>query len=192
MDEAVVLPISEVRDHLGDRIDAAHYRGEITVVTKKGAPRAVIAPHEPAGRAEPAGDRNIRPEDLVEQAWPYDGPHDADSVTTAAAAVAELARYLANATWHAHTLPYASTTYRILGCLNSATWRAVQVIEQLRDATARQAPNLYDDRRDRPGPQTATELVEQLGVVHQLAGQLAEALSKAHGIASHLGNEGRT
>lgn len=40
-----VLPISEVRDHLGDRIDAAHYRGEVTVVTKKGATRAVIVPH---------------------------------------------------------------------------------------------------------------------------------------------------
>lgn len=37
----------EARDHLGDRLDAAYYRGEVTVVTKNGAPRAVIAPCHP-------------------------------------------------------------------------------------------------------------------------------------------------
>lgn len=133
----------------------------------------------------------LRTEDLVEQAWPYDGPHDVDSVTTAASAIADLSRYLANATWHPHALPYASTTYRILGGLNSAIYRQVQVLEQLREAAGRiaQDPALYDDRRDRPGSQTAAELTQHLDAARMLAGQLADALSTAHAIASHLGHE---
>jgi prevent-host-death family protein len=40
------MSISELRDHLGRRIDAAHYQGEATVVEKNGEPRAVLVPYE--------------------------------------------------------------------------------------------------------------------------------------------------
>lgn len=38
------------------------------------------------------------PEAVVEEYWPYDGPHTADTVIAAADAVAQLTRYLNNAT----------------------------------------------------------------------------------------------
>lgn len=40
------MALSEVRGALGDRVDAAHYRDEHTVITKNGQPRAVIVSHD--------------------------------------------------------------------------------------------------------------------------------------------------
>lgn len=39
------MSLREVRDELGRRVDAAHYAGEATVITKNGEPRAVLVPH---------------------------------------------------------------------------------------------------------------------------------------------------
>lgn len=39
------MTVREVRDHLGKRVDAAHYGGEATVVTTNGEPRAVLVPY---------------------------------------------------------------------------------------------------------------------------------------------------
>src|SRR5690606_17422802 len=58
----------------------------------------------------------------IESVWPYDGPHDRDSVVTAAASAAALIRYLNNATQPARsqrTLPYASTISDVLGSVRS-------------------------------------------------------------------------
>lgn len=38
--------VEELRAELGDRVDAAHHAGEVTVITKHGKPRAVIVPYE--------------------------------------------------------------------------------------------------------------------------------------------------
>lgn len=38
------ISLREARDSLGKRVDAAHYRGDITVITKNGERRAAIVP----------------------------------------------------------------------------------------------------------------------------------------------------
>lgn len=88
--------------------------------------------------------------DVVDEYWPYDGPHDPDTVTTAAAAIDQLARYLANATQPhiaAHTLEYAATVDRIVGSLHSTVHRLAQVTDQLsrRAAFLPDDPGLYHD-----------------------------------------------
>lgn len=40
------LPLMEVRETLGQRVDAAHYADEATVITKNGHPRAVLVSYE--------------------------------------------------------------------------------------------------------------------------------------------------
>jgi len=42
------LSIEDLRGKLGDRVDAAHFAGEVTVVTRghKAEPRAVLVPYE--------------------------------------------------------------------------------------------------------------------------------------------------
>jgi prevent-host-death family protein len=46
IDGSRAVPINELRPTLGDRVDAAYFLGEDTVVTKKGKPRAVLVSHE--------------------------------------------------------------------------------------------------------------------------------------------------
>lgn len=43
--ESKEMPVRQVRDQLGKRVDAAHYGGEATIITTNGEPRAVIVPH---------------------------------------------------------------------------------------------------------------------------------------------------
>jgi prevent-host-death family protein len=40
------LSVRELREQLGHRIDVAHYKGEATVITKNGQPRAALISHE--------------------------------------------------------------------------------------------------------------------------------------------------
>lgn len=40
------MPLMEARDALGQRVDAAHYADETTVITKNGQPRAVLVSYE--------------------------------------------------------------------------------------------------------------------------------------------------
>jgi PHD/YefM family antitoxin component YafN of YafNO toxin-antitoxin module len=40
------MPLVEARDALGQRVDAAHYADEATVITKNGNPRAVLISFE--------------------------------------------------------------------------------------------------------------------------------------------------
>jgi prevent-host-death family protein len=40
------MPLVEARDALGQRVDAAHYADEHTIITKNGQPRAVIVSFE--------------------------------------------------------------------------------------------------------------------------------------------------
>lgn len=37
--------VAELRDHLGKRVDAAHFHSEPTVIEKNGEPRAVLVPY---------------------------------------------------------------------------------------------------------------------------------------------------
>lgn len=39
------MGVRELREHLGRRVDAAHFLGEHTVIEKTGEPRAVLVPY---------------------------------------------------------------------------------------------------------------------------------------------------
>jgi hypothetical protein len=122
----------------------------------------------------------------------YDGPHTAESVTAAARALAALVRHLNNATRDPATLPYAGHVYDVLGSLSEAAAGLDQLTDQLTTATDRHAadPTLYDDRRDRPGRDTAHALIAALYQARLAAGGLAHHLGQAQGAASHLAHGG--
>lgn len=142
---------------------------------------------------------------VIEQVWPYDGPHDQHSVATAAASIAALVRYLNNATQpHLadHTLPYAATISDILNGVRSAAMHLDQLLDQLDSAINQQATtgDVYDaDLPDVPaaGRERARALSAQLAEARQsavqwdsyrLIGGLTADLDKAAALASGIGN----
>lgn len=139
-------------------------------------------------------DRDENPEGIIDEYWPYDGPHTPESVQSAGIAVDRLLRYIANATgpWNAqNTLPYAASAYPVLGGIRDGVHHLPQILEQLKGFidTQAQDPSLYDDRRDRPAEETAYELSVELYEARHAAVVLGRRLSSARGIASHLGNK---
>jgi len=40
------MGIRDLRDELGDRVNAAHYSGEPTIITRNGEPWAVLVPYQ--------------------------------------------------------------------------------------------------------------------------------------------------
>jgi hypothetical protein len=135
----------------------------------------------------------IDADEVIEATWHYDGPHNADTVTSAAQAVPLLVRYLNNATQPSKaSLPYAVTAYRIISQIAAATDLLPQVLGQLARFLETQAvdPSLYDDRRDRPAFKTAIEAVIELQDAVNAARRLAKPLRAACEAAGHLGNEG--
>lgn len=74
-------------------------------------------------------------EDVIDKAWPYDGPHSTESVISAAEAIADLVRYMNNATRTPGRLPYAGDVYTVLGHLTTMTRRLPQLVTQLKAAT---------------------------------------------------------
>lgn len=134
------------------------------------------------------------PEAIIERYWPYDGPHSPDSVHAAMIAVGYLLRYVNNATgpWNAKsTLPYAASADRVIGFVASSVHHLPQLLSQLEQFIEDQAgdPSLYDDRRDRPGSVTARELVDELQQARRDVAALADRLSNAAALSSHLGND---
>ena len=130
----------------------------------------------------------------IERLFPYDGPHSAETVATAAQAVNRLVRYLNNATgpWNApHTLEWGATIYRVVGALSGSVDGMEQLFDQLRIAAEAQAtdPTAYDDRRDRPAATTAHELAATINDARGRLGEVAAELDRAHSLAGHLGND---
>ena len=129
--------------------------------------------------------------ELVQRYWPYDGPYDLERTTAAAAMVERLVRYLNNATTKPSALPYAAVAGSVIGSLHAAVAGMEQLTRQLaRFATAQaQDPSLYDDRGDRPGAQTATELAAALTDCGAAVVELADRLARARRISYYLGND---
>lgn len=50
------VTVREARDQLGRLLDAAHYAGEITIVSRQGEPWAAIVPLELVKLGDPAAD----------------------------------------------------------------------------------------------------------------------------------------
>lgn len=130
--------------------------------------------------------------DLVEQNWPFDGPHSDDLVTDAATAVGRLVRYMNNATWpHKKVVGSGPALYRVVSQLNGAVHGLDQLLRQLRDTAVElaESPSMYDDRRDRPAKGTAVEAASHLDSAMQALGPLTAALERATSLTCHLGHE---
>lgn len=132
-------------------------------------------------------------DDVIDTAYPYDGPHDDEMVASAAAALPRLVRYLNNATGPGHrkaSLTYAATAYRIVNELGAAIDLLPQVLEQVMAFLQEQAddPTLYDDRYDRPAADTAIEAALWMDTALVHSRMLASALAAVARRAGHLGN----
>jgi len=112
---------------------------------------------------------------IAEQHFPYDGPHSDDHTTAAAEVIADLVRYLANATRSPGAVTETATVYDTLGSLTTAASRLEQVIGQLATAAARITPPgaasdltdaLHDTRL------SLTSFVADLNTAHQVAADL--------------------
>lgn len=144
----------------------------------------------------PFPDRPAVDAELVDDAWPVAGPHDPDTVASAALAIDKLTRYLTHATPPGgpagQTLPCGSDIHRLLRQLRSALGRLDQVLEHTRARTLelQTDPTLYDDRRcqEHPAGRTVDELSEALWRTRAQLGDTITALGQAHAAAGHLGH----
>lgn len=132
--------------------------------------------------------------DLIAERMPYDGPHSAETVTDAAESISALVRYLNNATGPGNghtTLEHAATVDRVVGYLESATAGLDQLLGQLAGVLEWQARerDVYDDRRDRPGVDTANAAASLLGDARSAADTLSSWLCTARNATTHIGNE---
>jgi hypothetical protein len=128
--------------------------------------------------------------DVIGNYCHIDGPHNDDTATDASSSLSELVRYLNHATIGRNPWPWAATTHRVVGGLSATVYGMEQLVRQLASILDAQSkdPKLYDDRRDRPGAQTAVEAAAALRALRPLIGQLASALDAARAHTVHLGN----
>lgn len=129
--------------------------------------------------------------EALSRMWPADGPHDAEAVLTAAEAISALTRYLNNATRGRAPVESAPQVDRVISALREASSRLPQLLSHLATATDRHAadPALYDDRRDRPGGDTADELHHRLSLARSAAHALTDELAHCQEASTHLGHD---
>lgn len=126
---------------------------------------------------------------IVAEFWPYDGPHTPETIVSAAAALAELTRHLANATRARATLADAPALSAVLGSLSAAASTLPQVLRQL-DGSAEDLATDLDlyDNQGAPSDQTALRVAVECETAAGRAAQLASVLDHAHQFASRLGH----
>lgn len=137
---------------------------------------------------------DISLDEVVDQLWPYDGPHTAEMVAAAARAVSDLVRYLNNATRHQSVVPDAPSVHRVLAEVETAVFRPPQLLSQLQSVAEQLVfdPTLYDDREDRVAANTAAELAENLRFACTDVRVLGIQLNTTAQCSAHLGNEDPT
>lgn len=132
---------------------------------------------------------------VVEEHFPYDGPHTPESVLEAARGIAALVRYLNNATGpgnDARSLPDAPWAYRVLGSVHGSVDGLEQLLYQLATALDRLSadPTLYDDRRGcYVGRDTAHEAAGHLAAAQRTLAEPRAQLAEAWKVTSHLGHD---
>lgn len=135
--------------------------------------------------------------ELIDAIWPYDGPHDAAAVVSAAAALGELVRYLNNATGGSNTLrtlEFAPTTRKVTSRVTTAVARLDQLIEQMAAAMVRHAADatLVDERGEHVDPADAAGASrEALADARQHLAAAAQSLRTAAQVADPLGHRDR-
>lgn len=141
-----------------------------------------------------AGSIGTRPGELTLGHFAAMRWHTATTVNDGATAVAELVRYLDNATSPGNArkaIEWAATIDRILGTVNAALYGFDQLLDHLADGIRAQAtdPKLYDDRRDRPGEDTAAVAADEIAAAIQHLAQLTRQLPNVRELTHHLGND---
>jgi hypothetical protein len=134
--------------------------------------------------------REIDPVDVIEEYWPYDGPHTHETITTAMSVASGLVRYVNNATQRPPE--WAVTIYGVLSGLSGAIHGLDQLLDQAASAMEAQAgdPTLYDDRRGSVvASDTAGNAAGRIEEARAVARELAAALDRARELAVHLGND---
>lgn len=133
--------------------------------------------------------------DVIEEHFPFDGPHTPEKVRDAASGLSQLVRYLNNATGPGNgtnSLPYAPHAYRLLGSVHSTVDGLDQLLDQVAGALNRHAGDstLYDDRGgDSDGGTTAQDAVEVLDEARRTLALSRTHLDEAWGLSSHLGHD---
>lgn len=131
--------------------------------------------------------------ELVNNYWPYDGPHNDDKVIEAARAADELTQYISNAVYGgtAKTLPYGSSVARLLGAFSSTLSNMEEVLGHLIVAEQRigQDPTAYDERRDRPASATTAEAVTHITAARVHLEQTRDQMRKATSAAYRIGHD---
>ncbi|MFI2473465.1 hypothetical protein [Nocardia xishanensis] len=125
--------------------------------------------------------------DLINQTFPLDGPHTAETVIAAAAAIAELWRYLGHATIGGtrDLLADPADAYTVVGLLSAADLRAADVVECLaRYAVHVGDESTYTDRFGHDDPDGSPDQI-QAGM-HQAATELRAAANGHHWSATSL------
>lgn len=133
--------------------------------------------------------------DVVQQHWPYDGPHSPERLADALDALSALVRYANNATTTPDGLGYAPQVYTALGGFTEAMQRVPQLTGQLSswayrtvsDVTVRHDLHRGDsDRGEHAGQQTAGTAYEYLREASIQAEMLGDTLAKARSELAHL------
>jgi hypothetical protein len=136
------------------------------------------------------------PAEILAKHWPYGGPHDRDTVRTAAESVVGLVRYLANATDPVNaraTLETAGDVHRVVAALHEAVGFLPQLLAQLERAVDDMAAAgaLRDSRVPEEafmGRETARDVVSALSEVLPAVNFLSARLSGVIEHSAHLGN----
>jgi hypothetical protein len=128
--------------------------------------------------------------EIVEQHFPYDGPHSADTVQDALRGARDPIRYANNATGLPSVLNGPSL-YRSVGATAALVHGLDQLLNQFADAAHRLGddPTAYDDRHDRPASTTANDLANHLVTASGAVAALAGPLAAAHTVSSRIGHE---
>lgn len=132
---------------------------------------------------------DVSPRDVVEMYWPFAGPHSDDTVRGASTATDRLMRYMASATWQ--PLGSGTVLYQVLSNLSDVVRNLDQVLRQLGEITAGKLVNdesLFDDRRDRAGAATVTEVSAALALARGALEPAALRLRSAAQAACHFGH----
>lgn len=125
-------------------------------------------------------------------AYPFDGPHTPDTVKAAASDVADLVRYLANATRRGDSLNDPADLALVVGRLNAALAGLPQILDQLAAHAARYATRrgLYDSHGDNPAG-VAGDANLRLRAAARVLPIAVKELAAAHEAVSRLGIDER-
>ena len=130
----------------------------------------------------------------IEDTWPLNGPYSPHLTATAAAAAAELIRYLNHATQSSNSVRIPADVYQVIGHLNAALWLLPQALQQLshRLTVLAARPGAYATPPERAhdladADEVAADVAYALTEVGAMVGGLLGTLGHAHSQASRIG-----